>query len=172
MRPSEAKERKTGLCLTCYRLRGAKSRPSEVGRRKRVQEIRKLIRETISVGGTVELVPGVNESIWSVKTSIWRGALSLGVRVEVWDEGGRVYFRRREGAASPRSEPGRRERKRLYDGHLADVDPDAVGELRLEPGDSSRPVQQALRNAAERLGIKLEVWRVDDSVFFRRRRLG
>jgi hypothetical protein len=90
----------------------------------------------------------------------------LGVRVEVWDEGGRVYFRRREGAAARHSEPGRRERKRLYEGYLADVTADAVGELQLEPGDSSRSVQQALRYAAQRLAIKLEIWRHDDRIYF------
>jgi hypothetical protein len=122
--------------------------------------------EMTSPGATVELVPGLNESIWSLKTTVWRGALLLGVRVEVWDQGGSVYFRRREGAAARRSEPGRRERRRLYDGYLADVAPDAVGELRLEPGDSSRSVQQALRYAAQRLGIKLEIWRVAGSIYF------
>jgi hypothetical protein len=79
-----------------------------------------------------------------------------------------VSFRRREGAAAPGSEPGRRERKRLYDGYLADVALDAVGELRLEPGDSSRSVQQALRYAAQRLDIRLDIWRAGDSIFFRR----
>jgi hypothetical protein len=168
IRASEAKDRKTGLCLTCYRQRGAKRRPSEVERRRRVRELRQLISEMTSPGGTVELVPGPNQSIWSLKTSVWRGALFLGVRVEVWDEGGRVYFRRRDGAAASRSEPGRRERKRLYDGYLADVTPDAVGELRLEPGDSSRSVQQTLRYAALREGVRLEIWRVGDRIYFQR----
>jgi hypothetical protein len=127
-----------------------------------------MISEMTSAGGTAELVPGMNESIWSVKTSVWRGALLLGVQVEVWDEHSKVYFRRRAGAAAPHSEPGRRERKRLYDGYLAEVAPDVVGELRLEPEESSRSVQQALRYAARRLGIKLEIWRVEDSIYFRR----
>jgi hypothetical protein len=81
MRASEAEDRKTGLCLSCYRLRGAKSRPSEVGRhgrRKRVQEIRQLISEMVSAGGRAELVPGPNQSIWSLKTAVWRARLVAG----------------------------------------------------------------------------------------------
>jgi hypothetical protein len=133
-----------------------------------VRELRQLINEMSSTGGTAELASGPNQSIWSLKTSVWRGALLLGVPVEVWDDGDRVYFQRRQLAAAPSSEPGRRERRLLYDGYLADVPPDTAGELRLEPGDSSRSVQQALRYAAQRLGLKLEIWRVGDSIFFRR----
>jgi hypothetical protein len=131
-----------------------------------VQEIRKLITEMTFPGGMATLLP-VNQSIWSLKTTVWRAALLLGMRMDVWDEGGRVYFRRRD-AVAPHSEPGRRARKLLYDGYLANVPPDAVGELRLEPGDSSRSVQQALRYAAQRRGVKLEIWRVEDSIYFRR----
>jgi hypothetical protein len=133
-----------------------------------VQDFRQLINETTSSGGTAELMPGLNRSIWSLKTTVWRGALLLRVPVEVWDEGGKVYVQRREGAAAPRSEPGRRERRLLYDGYLADLPPDAIGELRLEPEDSSRSVQQALRYAAQRSAIKIEVWRVEDRIFFQR----
>jgi hypothetical protein len=63
---------------------------------------------------------------------------------------------------------GARERKRLYEGYLAEVTADAVGELQLEPGDSSRSVQQALPYAAQRLAIKIEIWRVDEWIYFRR----
>jgi hypothetical protein len=81
MRASEAKGRKTGLCLSCYRLRGAKRRPSEVGRhgrRKQVHELRQLISEMVSAGGRAELVPGPNQSIWSLKTAVWRARLVAG----------------------------------------------------------------------------------------------
>ena len=44
----------------------------------------------------------------------------------------------------------------------------AVAEIPLRPGDNAYSVRRSLHNAAQRLALKLQVWRVDDSIYFRR----
>jgi hypothetical protein len=91
----------------------------------------------------------------------------MGVFLEVWDEGGRVLFRRGLRPA-PNSDQEEQARKRRFERHLLSLPLGAVGEVPLRPGDNPYSVRFSLHNAARRLALKLEVRRVDDTIFFQR----
>jgi hypothetical protein len=146
-------------------------RPTAPGKYKlaaeRVKEMRRMISRVVEEGSTAELVPVLGTTVWSLKTRLWHNAAHLGALLEVWDEGERVIFRRGL-RPSQDSDQARQARKRRYERHVLALALGAVGELPLRPGDNAYSVRRSLHNAARRLALKLQVWRVDDTIFFQR----
>jgi hypothetical protein len=60
-----------------------------------------------------------------------------------------------------------RDRQLVYDGFVKGI-VDDVGELKLDPEERIRSVKVSLRRAANRLGVGIEVWDANGSVYFRR----
>jgi hypothetical protein len=61
-----------------------------------------------------------------------------------------------------------REEQARYDGFIRQIDSGDVGDLELNPGENVRGIKVRLRRASNRLGINIEIWHVDDHVYFRR----
>lgn len=57
------------------------------------------------------------------------------------------------------------EEQKLYEAFIAEV-MDNVGALSLSPGESVRSVKVRLRRAGKRLNITLDIWDVDETVYF------
>ena len=67
-----------------------------------------------------------------------------------------------------RSSRAAQKQQRRYDEFVRKVDVSEVGDLELEPSESSRSVKVRLRRASSRLNIDLEIWDADGHICFRR----
>ena len=67
-----------------------------------------------------------------------------------------------------RSSRAAQKQQRRYDEFVRKVDVSEVGDLELEPSESSRSVKVRLRRASSRLNIDLEIWHADGHIYFRR----
>ena len=59
-----------------------------------------------------------------------------------------------------------RERQEIYEGFIRQVNGN-VGELELNPDETARSVKVRLRRASSRVGTPLEIWDVNNRVYFK-----
>jgi hypothetical protein len=58
------------------------------------------------------------------------------------------------------------EARRQYEGYIREI-ANNVGELEILPGERVRSVKVRLRRAATRIGSELDIWDINDRVYFR-----
>ena len=81
-----------------------------------------------------------------------------------------VLHIRKPSEAPPPSRSSRavQEQQRRYDDFVRKVDVSDVGDLELEPNESTRSVKVRLRRASTRLNVELDIWDADGHIYFRR----
>jgi len=66
----------------------------------------------------------------------------------------------------PRASMAVQEARRQYEGYIREVGND-VGELEILPGEQVRSIKIRLRRAATRIRSELDIWDINDRIYFR-----